>query len=65
MEAWREHLTLTERCDIRSFLPEGQKNNTVVEFLLSGHNFDSGNSELKALTIVQQLLIRFYLLPIN
>jgi hypothetical protein len=44
MEAWREHLTPTERCDLRSFLPEGQKNNTVVEFLLSGQNFNSGAS---------------------
>jgi len=65
MEAWREHLTPTERCDLRSFLPEGKKNNTVVEFLLSGKNFDFGNLESKALTIVQKLLIRFYLLPVN
>ena len=46
MEAWIEHLTPIERCDLHSFLPEGQKNNTVVEFLRSGENFNFGNPSL-------------------
>jgi len=46
MEAWTEHLTPSERRDLRSLLPEGQKNNTVVECLLSGENFNFGNPAL-------------------
>jgi hypothetical protein len=46
MEAWKEHLTPTERCYLHSLLPEEQKNNTVVECLLNDQNFNVGNPAL-------------------
>ena len=47
MEAWKECLSPTDRCVLRSFLPEGHQNDTVVESLLRGDNFKFGNPALK------------------
>jgi len=46
MEAWREHLTPTEKYYLFPLLPEEQNNNIVVECLLSGQNFNIGNLAL-------------------